>query len=326
MSGLPAAVGLAVALAPVEWRAPAQCPDGAEIERRARALGPEVAPLRVDGDVTQADDGTFVLELAIGDAPPRRYVARDCDALGDVAALLLAVAIDPIAIVDSTPLTIAAPVPDVPPAPRIAAPTPIEASPQVSVTQAPARASARERPAIEGFVRVHGLFGIGELPRFDAGLGLAFGIGAGRGRFELHGAHLFARTAALPGTPRGSVAIASWNLSPRGCAVLGRRSVRAALCAGPELGLVTARGRDLAVRDRTLVLWVAAIAAPGLEWAILPWLRLHAGVELVAALRRPQFAARERPDDRVTLGAGGLRATVGVAGHFGPGVAAVQRR
>jgi hypothetical protein len=170
------------------------------------------------------------------------------------------------------------------------------------------------------------LFGIGELPRFDAGVGVAFGIGAGRGRFELHAAHLFARTAALPGLDGPSAAIASWNLSPRGCAVLGPRSVRAALCAGPELGIVTADGRDLVFTDRALALWVAAVAAPGLEWAIRPWLRLHAGVELVLALRRPQFAARERPDDRVTLGAGGLRAVLGFAGHFGPGAARSRAR
>lgn len=95
---------------------------------------------------------------------------------------------------------------------------------------------------------------------------------------------------------------------------------------GPELGIVTADGRGLAVTDRALGLWVAALFAPGLEWAIRPRVRLHAGVELVAALRRPQFAARESPDDRVTLGAGGLRAMVGFAWHFGPGTAGSRSR
>jgi hypothetical protein len=322
---LAAALAWTILLAPIDWRAPTSCPDAAAVERRARALGPEIASLQLHGAVSVVADGTFVLELAIGDAPARRYVARDCDALADIAALVLAVASDPISV--STHVGPAPPAREndvlVPPVVGSAAAPSWNASPRdpavAPVLRPRPRARPRVRPRVGGFARVHGLFGIGELPRFDAGVGLAVGIGAGLGRFELHAAHLFARTAALPGPGDAAASIASWNLSPRACAVLGRRSVRAALCAGPELGIVTADGRGLADTDRVLALWVAAIAAPGLEWAMTPWLRLHAGVELIAALRRPQFAARERPDDRLTLGPGGLRATLGFAGHFGPG-------
>ena len=166
---------------------------------------------------------------------------------------------------------------------------------------------------------MHGLFGSAELPRFDAGVGVAIGLARASAGSSSTGAHLFARRSApLPGVGTASAVIASWNLSPRGCAVLGRRSVRVALCAGIELGVVTADGRGLRTNDRASALWIAALAAPGLEWAIIPHVRLHAGVELIAALRRPQFAAREQPDERLTLGAGGLRLTLGIAGHSGP--------
>jgi len=315
MPGLALALASTFVLAPIDWRAPTPCPDAAEVGRRARALGTEVATLRVAGEVSAGSDGTFVLQLAIDEAPPRRYVARDCDSLADVAALVLALASDPVAVALRSEAIGPRPVHEAVTS-RIAAPdhapAPHEPAPKRPVVPVPPRSR------VEGFARVHASFGIAELPRFDTGLGVAFGIGAGPGRFELHVAHLFARTAAVPSPGDVTAVIASWNFSPRGCAVLGRGSVRAALCAGPELGLVTADGRGLADNDRALALWIAAIAAPGFEWTIRPRLQLHAGVEMVAALRRPRFAARERPDDHVTLGAGGLRAILGLAGQFGP--------
>jgi hypothetical protein len=312
------ALGWAFTLAPIDWHAPASCPDAAEVERRARSLGPGLAPKSMVGEVTIAADGTFVLDLAIDGAPSRRYVAHDCEALANVAALVLAVAVDPVAVA-ATRTEVPAAVGDIPPtAAPVVLPSPaVSTSPNIAVTR-PA-SPRRSPPPLEGFARVHGVFGIGELPRFDAGLGVALGIGAGHGRFELHGTYLFARSAALPGVGEAEAVIASWNLSPRGCGLLGRRSVRATLCAGPEVGIVTASGRHLRQVDDTVAVWIAAVGAPGIEWAILPWLRLHAGVELVAGIRRPQFAARERPDDRITLGAGGLRVMLGIAGHFGPG-------
>jgi hypothetical protein len=168
-------------------------------------------------------------------------------------------------------------------------------------------------------VGVHGVAGRAQLPTVDLGVGLALGVGAGAGRFELRGTHLFAQAARFPGTSRGAVAIAAWNVAALGCAVLGRPSLRAVLCGGPELGVAAANGRDLIQRNAARQPWLALMAAPRIEWAITTQVRLHVGVELVAAVLRPQFAARDRVDAKVATGAGGLRAMIGLAGHFRPG-------
>lgn len=312
-----------LALAGIDWHAPPACPDADEVERRARALGPGVADAPLHAAVAQRDDGAFELALVDDRGPAHTYVARECSALADIVALSLAVAIDPVEVASSQAEQITARTSAAIPAPPLRMDEPAIAS---TPAAAPVRREPRRRAPLSGFVRVQGSFGAAELPGFDGGLGLALGIGRGAGRFELHATHLFARTTALPIPGRNITAeLASWNLSPRGCGLIGRRAVRAVLCAGAELGIVVAQSHDAIHDGDGTGLWVAAIAAPGLEWAVVPWLRLYAGADLVLALRRPQFALHDRDADRVTLGAGGLRAVVGVAGHFG-GDRRIRRR
>jgi hypothetical protein len=59
-------------IAPVDWRAPAECPDAADVERRARALGPAIADVPLRAEVL-SQDGGFELRLSAADAPPHTY-------------------------------------------------------------------------------------------------------------------------------------------------------------------------------------------------------------------------------------------------------------
>jgi hypothetical protein len=84
------------------WRAPAACPPREEVLARAtRLLGHEPGatlerPLTVDAVVEQSSDDTWRLQVTLGEQSPARSVAASsCDELGDAAALLIALSIDP---------------------------------------------------------------------------------------------------------------------------------------------------------------------------------------------------------------------------------------
>lgn len=84
------------------WRAPAACPAREDVLARAtRLLGHEPGatlerPLTVDALVEQLPDNTWRLQLTLGEqSPPRSVTATSCDELGEAAALLIALSIDP---------------------------------------------------------------------------------------------------------------------------------------------------------------------------------------------------------------------------------------
>lgn len=80
----------------LDWRAPAGCPDGAEIHSRVSELPPERAAhrraLRASARVSEIAGG-YRLDLAT-DQGNRSMVANNCDELGNAAALLLSLLAD----------------------------------------------------------------------------------------------------------------------------------------------------------------------------------------------------------------------------------------
>ena len=88
----------------LDWHAPPGCPTGTAIQARVDALLGGPVPLarvmRVAGEVRAQGDGWQVVLVArTGDGRARRRLqGRDCAALGEVAALVVALAIDPTAV------------------------------------------------------------------------------------------------------------------------------------------------------------------------------------------------------------------------------------
>lgn len=97
----------AAATAWLDWQAPSACPRSATIERRVDELlaggSPGSAGLRVSGEIRR-DGDAWVLRLVArtsGGVQRRRLRHTECALLGEAAALLVAMAVDPVAVVAS---------------------------------------------------------------------------------------------------------------------------------------------------------------------------------------------------------------------------------
>lgn len=134
----------------VAWQAPAACPTREDVlARTTRLLGHEPGatlerPLAVDALVELLPEDIWRLQLMLGDQSPTRTVtASSCDELGDAAALLIALSIDPTldpaATVPAAPAT--TPEPAAPPE-RLPAPVELAAPAPEPVAKQPSRSEA----------------------------------------------------------------------------------------------------------------------------------------------------------------------------------------
>jgi hypothetical protein len=134
-----AALSLATAPAPperaseqVQWSAPAECPDEAEVKARVDRILAEGGSgrreaVRLQLSVAREGEGfRLTAELALGDAPSGRRVVEgaSCDDLAEAAVLIAAIAIDP-DLVPPEPVE-----PATPPSEAPAEPTPSEVVPE----------------------------------------------------------------------------------------------------------------------------------------------------------------------------------------------------
>jgi len=93
----------------LRWEAPIECPTGADVRAEvARLLGgvlPAELSLRAEGEATRSDDGwTMRLHTSMGGEEGERELAGErCEELGEAAALILALMIDPIAVAENEP-------------------------------------------------------------------------------------------------------------------------------------------------------------------------------------------------------------------------------
>ncbi|HWB80910.1 MAG TPA: hypothetical protein VG755_38370 [Nannocystaceae bacterium] len=133
----------------LQWSAPAQCPEQAEVAARAeRLLLSSDEAVRAHAEIATAPDGSLVLDVTViaSDAEASyHHVGDDCEALADVAALFVAVAADPSAateaiVVERSPpaVPVAPYTPAVAPAPRETSP-PRDAVPPAGTVESPER-------------------------------------------------------------------------------------------------------------------------------------------------------------------------------------------
>ena len=335
MIGVTAGLLAALVVAPVAdvpapfelvWQAPAACPDGAEVLRRLATLAPgRAAPgLRADGSIAPVVGGTWRLQLALrgpGIADTRTIDAAECSTLGDVAALLLAIAVAPETAVRRHEAGAGArddrPVLPLPPREPVAAPS-IAAPPRIEPDELPTapvpRRSAVLPGVLRGALRLAGGAEVGAIPAWSpsAVLGAAL-LGAGW-RVELAGTYS-ARTVAYDDRSPvgGRLQLAAGAL--RGCGVPRWRRFEFPVCGGFELGALRGVARGVLAPAPALDLWIAAQLVAGAAWVPARRVALVVALDVSIALRRPGFhvaslgeLARSQPI--------GLRPTVGVELRF----------
>jgi len=339
----------------LDWQAPAGCPDGAALRARVVTLvGAEAAAQArlAARAVVRAQAGRWALELDLlrpGGQDRRTLADADCHALGEAAALVIAVAIDPQAglgapVLEDRPQDPAAPadgplVPTPPGDPGAPALAPDGAAPgdrpsaAVAVAwdrpdagaadqAAPGDEDAADRAPAAGRRLQLGLrlgAGLGftrVLPGPHAALELGLGL-EGRGwRAELAGSFVPPVRGVAASDPGigGVFRLGAGEL--RGCGMPGPRArpLVFPLCVGLQLGAMHGRGDGpgLPVQQAARALWAATRLGAALRWRPRGGrVGLWIGVDAIVALTRPGF---------VTAGGVRVHEAARVGGQAGVGV------
>ncbi len=290
----------------VQWQAPAECPDASSVTARAeRLLGRRLSDLqnrnvRARGVVRQNEAGNWELQamLAVGEQIENdTLVAKRCASLGDAMALKLALAIDPLAVVDSVQET-----PEVePPAPR-------------PRDQPPRQASSPR--AVLG-LRLVGAVGLGPLPGVTPGAGLYVSLQLPVLRFELGGQAHWSGVARYDSPGPANVG-ADLNLlfgAARGCVTPGRGRWVFPICGGLELGVMRGVGFGVPATSTTTGVWGGVVIGPAVRLRLLTQLSLWVEADASLTLLKPEFHMRNLPT-LFTPPAGGSRAAAGFEANF----------
>jgi hypothetical protein len=308
---------------PLRWVAPLECPDEAALRERVHALvpglleRPDAARSRVDIEVRAVEAGYAAsVVMRNGDGETRReFAAPDCETVADAAALILAVALDPVGV--SVGLRERAASEPVPTEPTPTEPTPTEPSipdelpvdQDLPVEQEPVelppvidRASdpvATKRPRnLGGGVRVLGGGGYGPTDTGYATIGGTLALLGPRWRVELGGLW------AVPRVVRVDTGIGGrfdgWAVIGRGCFAPKVRRLELPACGGVELGSVRGSGLDeLPVSGQASFLWIALAVAQGLWFAPIERVGIGMQVDLAVPLNRGVFAIETNEVQRI---------------------------
>lgn len=316
----------------IEWSAPAGCPARAQIVvGAARLLGratlealPAEASIRGRIDV---DPVGFALAMEVASSTGvtrKRVSAEDCAVLGRVAALMVAVTLDPIGaaetLPDETPLR--EPPNETssgePTTPREPTPSPAPLSSRRTARPVTARpAPPRREPAwLEGFVRAAGGVGLGLVPTLDGLLSLGAGMRTRRLRAELVAFHVLAQAARYPDRPTVGAEVSAWGGSLRAGPVFERGAFELSTRAGISAAALVATGFGVLVPDHRVSAWIALCFVPGLRWRPGRRWAVGADVEGEVALRRPAFLLDALPTV-YRAGPVGVRGAVVVELRFG---------
>jgi len=341
----------------LDWQAPAGCPDQATVRGRVAAMlgaaAIEGSDLAASGRVRASGEGwRLELELVRAAGRERRSLAdRDCAALADAAALMIAVTIDPRVAV-ALPQAREAVVPEVvvpeavvpevvvpPPLPAVpqdrpAVPEDRPAVPEDRAAVAPRAASEavpqdspgapeavpKDRPVrrrIElGLRAAAGASFTRILPGPSAALELALALGGRGWRVELGGGFAPPVRTTVSATPAigGSFRLGFAEL--RGCGVpaLRRAPLAFPLCVGLQVGAMHGQGEGAGLEQKLAArsLWLATRLGGALRWRPRDGrVALWLGLDAIVALTRPSFETAGGVRVHRAAGVGG-QALVGV--------------
>lgn len=304
----------------LQWEGPVECPGGEPLRERLAELLPELTigeagaiGVRV-GVSAVAEAWAVVIEVDSELGVDRReFVAESCGVAIDASALVIAVALDPIAVaLQIEQLRVAALEPEPEPEPepeREPEPEP-EPEPRYELSSDPPPDPPRDsnRQLRAGLA----LLGGGGYGPLQAGSGVLVGGVSLLGRAwraQLRGAWLPPIIHDV-GDDR-SISVDGWLLGGRGCGVPKRNTLEFPLCVGIEAGRVRGSALDPIANSTTASQpWVAAELGPGLHWAVRP--RLALGLEVAAVV--PFVTAGFALDEQRVLGFSpvGVRALAGL--------------
>lgn len=281
----------------VRWDVPAACPSKASLQGEVRRLlggvEPDWSAVRVDGHIEPAEDGfglTLVVETADG-STQRRLSAPQCEPLVDSAALYVAMAVDPAAMVGGTPDPAPEPelVPDPPPA-------------------SDDRTPDRRRRAFD--LRANGGVMVAAYPQPGGVAALTGSLSLHNVRLELAGVFSGWSPISL-GEGEAAASVVSVGAEARACPSFRRSSVELFGCGGVGLGMVRARGVSVDRVQAATRLGVDAVVATGIAWWPTERVGLWLEPAMIVGLLRPRFVVDGAPG-AVTQGPLAARVTLGV--------------
>ncbi|MEM9456363.1 MAG: hypothetical protein AAGF11_19430 [Myxococcota bacterium] len=288
----------------LRWSAPSGCPTPDElrdgIERR---LGRELTPgeAQVDARVEPYQGGyRLTLRTTTGDLVDGRTLdADDCGALADATALIVALAVDPVAVAGALELWRAAEAQtEAQPAPILPGPTPARRSgPADRPAESEPTPPAKERGLAGGVLRLTGGVGLGAVPGATGALSLAGGLRWRRARLELEGGYWIPRRSEAIDGARVRVQLGTAGV--RGCGVLSRDRLEAPLCGGVQLGGMRGAGEGTPDAQVAQGLWFALEAGVGLSWWFAPRWALAGGFSAAVPLVQPGFDLDTDPPVRL---------------------------
>jgi hypothetical protein len=301
------------------WHAPSECPD----EAAARAAIDELlegrtppGDRRVVADVAiepggrgwrarvRIDDGTSVGE--------RELEAASCDEVGEAAALIVAMAVDPRLAGDSTPgepPADEAPIPTPPPATNDSG-TETESTRGAAIAPVDSQPVEREleRRPLKLFLRAGGGVGFGSASTAAGVVMLAVALGGTRWRVELDADVWTPRTS--PQNDAIGVRVLGWTLGVRGCGSPLAMKLEIPLCAGMRAGALHGRGAGPIESHSELSPWITATAGVGVWGWIAPRFALALDVDGFVSITQPAFDLQPS-GFTVRAPAGGVRAVLG---------------
>lgn len=316
----------------LRWHAPAGCPAGQQAQdlvgRLVPGPGASVHAVVTIDAVAQGFEGTLELQTETS-RTTRHLEADDCMVLARAMAVVIAVSLDPVAVVEAAQPAVPEPEP-VGPQP-LARETELE-RPQPAMPGPSARRAASELDSpgtshpeprrramhggLEGGARLGA--GVGGLLFPAAGVGLTLAPFVGTSRFHVRAVVQYWAPQRIAFDPRrdasGELQLVSGGL--RACPQLEWARVRFPLCVGVDAGTMLGRGtgRDLAIPRSAREPWVGAVFEPGLTVGVTSRVSLWLALEGVVSLYRPRFAIEGTPR-AWTAGAGALRGLFGVQVH-----------
>ncbi len=257
----------------LSWQAPTGCPDQAsvlaEIRRRLAGVERSVAgPIGASGEIRR-DPAGYVLSLrtVVGDTTGERVLTGpDCQQLGDAAALILAMLINPESVDPPAPSPSPSPPPPPPPPP------------------AP--------PPRTGFgLGADALLAKGLLPGWAGGLGLHLFYGRGNFLAVLQVAGFLPQTVDTPLWTGATASFYRLDSALQVCATTSPdRRFGGTLCVGGALARLHGRSAGIAQPGEASGTWLEASLAPSVHVRLTSATRLRLAADARGLGGRPELA------------------------------------
>ena len=267
------------------WDVPPSCPSAEAMREDIAALvrpGGVHGPVHAQGRIV-AIPGGWALEIAVqgpDDASTRRIEGAECAPLARAAALIVAVAADPMGAAETREPDVVPTEPEPPPVATVTrASTPIPTMPEV--------ARARDRRHRVGLA-AHGGLAVGVVPGTTGGIEAELAWLYGRLRIAAIGSHWFARAKSeIEGAAiRGSVSGGGLRFcfAPRG------GPVEIPVCTGLEASAVVATGEGDRIVEHVQRDWMLSLpVSVGLDAPVGRRFVVRTRLETLVGLRRPAF-------------------------------------